>query len=142
MGKPDPEILAMMDLFSKLKKKKILLIDDDEWIRNSMILFFETEGCQLLALETAEEAIEALEQQHYDIIITDYRLPGMDGLQFLNRIQSLHPDALKMLITAYRSPEVVSAAIKAGVNDFIEKPFTSETIEDSLSRLIAVHEQK
>jgi len=142
MGKPDPEILAMMDLFSKLKKKKILLIDDDEWIRNSMILFFETEGCQLLALETAEEAIEALEQQHYDVIITDYRLPGMDGLQFLNRIQSLYPDALKMLITAYRSPEVVSAAIKAGVNDFIEKPFTSETIEDSLSRLIAVHEQK
>ena len=142
MGKLDPEILAMMDLFSKLKKKKILLIDDDEWIRNSMILFFETEGCQLLALETAEEAIEELEQQHYDIIITDYRLPGMDGLQFLNRIQSLYPDALKMLITAYRSPEVVSAAIKAGVNDFIEKPFTSETIEDSLSRLIAVHEQK
>ena len=142
MGKPDPEILAMMDLFSKLKKKKILLIDDDEWIRNSMILFFETEGCQLLALETAEEAIEALEQQHYDVIITDYRLPGMDGLQFLNRIQSLYPDALKMLITAYRSPEVVSAAIKAGIHDFIEKPFTSETIEDSLSRLIAVHEQK
>jgi DNA-binding NtrC family response regulator len=142
MGKPDPENFAMMDLFSKLKKKKILLIDDDEWIRNSMILFFETEGCQLLALETAEEAIEALEQQHYDIIITDYRLPGMDGLQFLNRIQSLYPDALKMLITAYRSPEVVSAAIKAGIHDFIEKPFTSETIEDSLSRLIAVHEQK
>ena len=102
MGKADPEILAMMDLFSKLKKMKILLIDDDEWIRNSMILFFETEGCQLLALETAEEAIEALEQQHYDIIITDYRLPGMDGLQFLNRVQSLYPDALKMLITAYR----------------------------------------
>jgi FixJ family two-component response regulator len=47
-----------------------------------------------------------------------------------------------MLITAYRSPEVVSAAIKAGIHDFIEKPFTSETIEDSLSRLIAVHEQK
>jgi DNA-binding NtrC family response regulator len=107
-----------------------------------MILFFETEGCQLLALETAEEGIEALEQQHYDIIITDYRLPGMDGLQFFNRIQSLYPDALKMLITAYRSPEVVSAAIKAGIHDFIEKPFTSETIEDSLSRLIAVHEQK
>jgi DNA-binding NtrC family response regulator len=115
---------------------KILLIDDDEWIRDSLGLYFEGEGCHLLALETAEEGIEALKEQHYDIIMVDYRLPGMDGLEFLRRIQKTQPNALKLLITAYKSEGVVSEALKIGIQDFIEKPFTTKTIEGSLTRLI------
>ena len=87
---------------------KILLIDDDEWIRDSMSIFFESEGCYLLALETAEEGIEELKKEVYDIIIVDYRLPGMDGLEFLRQIQELHPDTMRILITAYGSRELVS----------------------------------
>ena len=60
-----------MNLFSKLRKMKILLIDDDHWIRDSLRIFFEAEGCHLLALETAEEGIAALEEDTYDIIIVD-----------------------------------------------------------------------
>ncbi len=135
-------MIKMTDLFSKLKKMKIMLVDDDEWIRDSMRMFFEAEGCQLLTLETAEEGLTALERQHFDIIITDYRLPGMDGLVFLEQIQDLVPNALKILITAYRSPEVTFKANRVGVDDFIEKPFTSETIEGSLSRLVAATQQK
>ena len=113
-----------------------MLIDDDEWIRDSLGLYFEGEGCHLLALETAEEGIEALKEQHYDIIMVDYRLPGMDGLEFLRRIQKTQPNALKLLITAYKSEGVVSEALKIGIQDFIEKPFTTKTIEGSLTRLI------
>ncbi len=131
-----------MDLFSKLKKMRTLLIDDDEWIRDSLSLYFEGEGCHLLALETAEEGIEALKGQHYDIIMVDYRLPGMDGLEFLKRIQKTQSHAMKVLITAYRSDEVVSEAFKMGIQDFIEKPFTTKTIEESLARLIEKDEQK
>jgi len=130
-----------MDLFKKLKEMKILLIDDDEWIRDSMSLFFESEGCHLLALETAEKGMEEVREKHFDIIIVDYRLPGMDGLAFLKRIQKSHPDTLKILITAYGSERVVSEAESVGVHDFIEKPFTSENIEKSLARLIALHEK-
>ncbi len=131
-----------MKLFSKLRHMKILLIDDDEWIRDSLGLYFEDEGCQLLALETAEEGIEALKGQNYDIIMVDYRLPGMDGLEFLKRIQKTQSHALKILITAYKSEGVVSAALKIGIQDFIEKPFTTKTIEESLTRLIENHEQE
>jgi DNA-binding NtrC family response regulator len=130
-----------MTLFSKLRQMKIMLIDDDEWIRDSLGLYFEDEGCQLLALETAEEGIEALKGQNYDIIMVDYRLPGMDGLEFLKRIQKTQPNALKVLITAYKSKGVVAAALKIGIQDFIEKPFTTKTIEKSLTRLIENHEQ-
>ena len=125
-----------MGLFSKLKKMRILLIDDDEWIRDSMSLFFESEGCSLRALETAEEGLVELKRQSYDIIIVDYRLPGMDGLEFLKRINEPQPDALKILITAYGSKDVFLKAEETGVNDFIDKPFTIETIEDVLFRLI------
>ena len=131
-----------MDLFSKLKEMRILLIDDDEWIRDSLSLFFESEGCHLLALETAEEGMEELNRQDHDIIIVDFRLSGMDGLEFLERIKDSHPDALTILITAYGSKDVFLKARKTRVQDFIDKPFTVETIEDSLSRLIRNREQQ
>jgi len=125
-----------MDLFSRLKDMKILLIDDDEWIRDSLTLFFESEGCRLVALETAEEGIDALKKSSYDIIIADYKLPGMDGLEFFRQLVKSHPHVMKILITAYMSEKVVSEANGMGIHDFINKPFSSVTIEKSLSRLI------
>ncbi|MBW1801213.1 MAG: response regulator [Deltaproteobacteria bacterium] len=124
-----------MDLFSKLRKMKILLVDDDEWIRDSMSLFFEGEGCQLVALETAEEGMEEIKIHGYDVIIADFKLPGMDGLAFLERTQKSYPNALRILISAYGNEEVRNKAKKIGVQDFIEKPFSAQTIEESLSWL-------
>jgi DNA-binding NtrC family response regulator len=125
-----------MDLFTKLRDMRILLIDDDEWIRDSLSIFFEGEGCYLQALETAEEGIKVLKSQEYDILIIDYRLPGMDGLEFLKKIKGSHPNVVKILITAYGTEELFSRATKLGVREFIEKPFTSKTIEESLARVI------
>lgn len=125
-----------MDLYKKLQKLKTFLIEDDEWIRNSMCLFFESEGCSLLAFETAEEGMDALAGQTCDIIISDYRLPGMNGLEFFRKVQKSHPHIIKILITAYGTNEVISKAKNIGVDDFIEKPFTPEMIETSLLHLI------
>ena len=81
-----------------------------------------------------------MKNENYDIIIADYRLPDMDGLEFLKRIQG-SSNAYKILITAYGSKELLSKAKKIGIHDFIEKPFTSKTIEASLSQLINNSEQ-
>ena len=131
-----------MNLFSKLKNKKILLVDDDEWIRDSLTLYFDTEGCQMIAVETAEEGMELLKQQDYDIILLDYKLPGIDGLTFSRKIQEIRPDAIKILITAYKNKKVVSEAMNVGIQDLIDKPFTIKTIEDSMLRLIQRNEKK
>lgn len=131
-----------MNVFRRLRKIKILLIDGDEWIRDSLSLLFEGEGCRLAAYETAEEAMEVLKNRDYDILIADYKLPGMDGLEFFRRVQEFCPRAMKILITAYGSDAVVSEAIKIGIRDFIEKPFTAEAIERSFSRLIQREEGK
>jgi len=116
---------------------KILLIDDDEWIRDSLSIFFEAEGCRIVSFETAEEGLEALRSEEYDIIITDYKLPGMDGIEFLRQIQSSHKNAKKIMITAYKTETVVEEAKKVGVQHLIAKPFTSDTIEASLTFLAA-----
>jgi DNA-binding NtrC family response regulator len=119
---------------------KILLIDDDEWIRDSLSVFFEAEGCHLLALETAEEGLAALKDQIFDLIIVDYKLPGLDGLEFLKRIYTTQPGALKVMITAYRNDKLVSEAKRLKVQGFIEKPFTSDTIMSSLAHLIKMRD--
>ena len=131
-----------MDVFSKIREMKILLIDDDEWIRDSLRIFFEAEGCQMVALETAEEGISEIKDKMFDLIIVDYKLPGLDGLEFLKRIHNTQPDAIKILITAYRDENVVSEAKKLKVQGFIEKPFTSDTIMASLAYTIKKQELK
>ena len=131
-----------MELYSKLRDMKILLIDDDEWIRDSLTIFLDSEGCHLTAFETAEEAIRAIEKDHYDIVISDYKLPGMDGIEFFKSLERSHPHAIKIIITAYGNEAVASEARRIGINDFIEKPFTTQTIERSLCCLIEEREEK
>ncbi|MBW1888601.1 MAG: response regulator [Deltaproteobacteria bacterium] len=130
----------MINLFKKLKEMKIMLIDDDEWIRDSLSLFFESEGCHITALETAEEGMKELKNLSYDIIIVDYKLPGMSGPEFLKLVKTSHPHARTILITAYGRKDIFLAARKIEVNDFIDKPFTAKNIEESLIRLMDVCE--
>lgn len=125
-----------MDLYASLRKMRLLLIEDDEWIRDSLSLFFTSEGCHLMDLETGEEGIRELENQTYDIIIIDYRLPDMDGLEFSKLIHLSHPQAMKIIISAYGTTDVVSEAQETGIHDCIEKPFTAGIIEESLLGLI------
>jgi DNA-binding NtrC family response regulator len=127
---------------TKLKELKILLIDDDKWVRDSLSLFFESEGYLLVACETGEEGLETLRDQTYDIIIVDYKLPGMDGLEFLKKIEKPYPGSMKVLLTAYKEDKIVAEATRIGVDDFIQKPFTAKMIEESFSRLIEKREQK
>ena len=123
-----------MDLFLKLRGMRLLLIDDDEWVRNSLQLLFESEGCRIEVLETAEEALALCRRHGFEIIISDYRLPGMDGIEFVKRLPETQARALKILITAYGSRELFAAARAAGFHEFIPKPFTSEDIQAAIER--------
>lgn len=118
-----------------LKNKHILLIDDDEWIRDSFRLFFNAEGCTVDAFETGEEAIGAVQEKHYDIIIVDYKLPGIDGIQFLMQARTHVLSTKTVLISAYGNEDLRLQARSIGVEAFLPKPITAETLETILSWL-------
>jgi DNA-binding response OmpR family regulator len=120
-------------------QRRILLIDDDAWIRDSMAVFFESEGSRFLALETAEEGLTELARRDYDIVICDYRLPGMDGLSFLKRIQG--KGGIKLLITAYGTDTLPAEARSAGVDGYLVKPLDMQAIESVLRHLMMARNQ-
>jgi DNA-binding NtrC family response regulator len=125
-----------MFLQQALQEMKILLVDDDQWIRNSLTYYFTKKTLAFTALESAEQALELLEQEAFDIVLCDYRLPGMDGLAFFGHIRAQRSDMIKILITAFGTEEVQAAAQNIGVHEFIQKPFTVKTIAACLERMI------
>ena len=117
-----------MNPFNELKDFKTLLVDDDEFIRDSLKIAFTTKGCSMRVAETAEEGLQAIKEEQFDIIISDFRLPGMNGLDFIRLASVTQPDAVNILITAYRDEYMFSEAIRIGVTEFIEKPFSVKAL--------------
>ena len=113
-----------MKQFSKLKNLKTLLIDDNVIIRDTMQMFFSQKKCFLRTCETAEEGLQALEGEPYDILICDFQLPGIDGVEFFKRTVASHPDTIKILISGYVNEAAISEAFDIGVHAFIRKPFS------------------
>jgi DNA-binding NtrC family response regulator len=119
-----------------LKKMKILLIDDDESIRISMEYFFKHKTAMFRAVESAELGMETLMAMGpVDIVIVDYKLPGMDGLSFLEIVKKNWPDILTVMITAHSNAELNLKAQKMGIDHFIQKPFTTRLILEALKRV-------
>ena len=130
-----------MNSFSELKKLKTLLVDDDELIRDSLKIAFSAKGCAMRVAESAEEGLEAIREEKFDIIISDYRLPGMNGLDFIKQAAFIQPLAARFLITAYRDDHIVSKAVRIGVNEFIEKPFSVKVLVNLLA-LALKHQER
>jgi DNA-binding NtrC family response regulator len=108
-----------------------LLVDDDDFIRDLLNIVFSNKGCFLRTVETAEEGLCALKEEKFDIIISDLRLPVMDGLEFLKSAIATQPEAVKVLVTAYGDKDVVSKVSCIGVHAYMENLFR---LKHSLSR--------
>lgn len=110
---------------------KILIVDDDRNIRNLLVDFFTPRGHEVKSSSNGSEALAALERCAVDLVISDIRMPVMDGATLLREIRKLHPGVRVALMTGYyREPE---KAISLGADYFIEKPF-------SIAEILAVVE--
>lgn len=122
-----------MNPFNELKEVKTLLVDDDELIRDALGMAFKNKGCFMRAAESAEEGLKAIKEEQFDVIISDFRLPGINGLDFLKLAAITHPEAVNILITAYRDEYLFSEAVRLGVTEFIDKPFSVRALVDLLA---------
>jgi DNA-binding NtrC family response regulator len=127
-----------MELSPKIRKAATLLVDDDQLIRDSMRLAFRNQVRFIQVVESAEEALRILEKVSFDIIISDFKLPGLNGLEFLKQVRISHPKAVTILISANGNDQVIENAYEIGVHDFLQKPFSLKTLWATL----AMHVQK
>jgi two-component system nitrogen regulation response regulator NtrX len=106
----------------------VLVVDDEEGIRESLSGIFEDEGCAILTSNSGEEALELLKEQSPDLILLDIWLPGIDGIKTLEEIKVLKPDLPVIMISGHGNIELAVRATRMGAYDFLEKPLSLERV--------------
>jgi len=114
------------------KRISILIVDDEDSVRDSLYSWFIEDGYRVECAENATKALLMLENESFDIILADIKMPGMDGLEMLRRIKLLKSDSIVIVMTAFATVDTAVQALKDGAFDYITKPFDP----DDLSHLI------
>jgi DNA-binding response OmpR family regulator len=112
----------------------ILVVDDEGANRYSVSKTLQRVGYMVHEAATGEEALEHIKNQNYDVVLTDIRMPGLDGVELLRRIKEEAPDAIVILMTGYASLGTAVEALRLGAHDYLIKPSSSQDIRQSVSR--------
>jgi two-component system response regulator PilR (NtrC family) len=110
----------------------ILIVDDEQSMRDFLTILLQKEGYQVETRGDGESALHCLEDNSFDLVISDIRMPGIGGLDLLHSIKGKHPTLPVILITAFVSPADAVAAMKDGAFDYISKPFKVEEIKNCI----------
>lgn len=110
-------------------KAKILIVDDETSMREFLSILLEREGYEPVAAESAERALQLIADQKFDLVISDVNMPGLDGIGLLERIKTVAPDTVVMMITAFSTTEQAVEAMKHGAYNYIAKPFKVDEIK-------------
>lgn len=117
-------------------KAEILVVDDDKAICKSIVAVMRHSRCKVDVLHTAEEALEQVNKRPYAILITDMMLPGIDGIQLLEKVKANNPNISVILITGYPSIKTAVQSIKLSAFDYLPKPFTPEELREVVNRAL------
>jgi len=116
----------------------ILLVDDDLALLQALphMVALRIHGVKVDTVDSAQEAIERIQEYDYDAIVSDIKMPGMDGLELLTKIQILRPEIPTLLITGHSDQALITQALRAGAYDFIQKPIDRVYLVSALHRAI------
>ena len=127
-----------------MTKQKILVVDDEKSMCDFLEIMLNKEGYEVTSTTSGEKALELLDNNLYSMVLTDVKMPAVDGFEVLRKTKEVSPDTVVIMITAYGSPEGAVTAIKEGAYDYITKPFRVEevklTIKKSLERSTLIQE--
>ena len=123
-------------------RHRVLIVEDDEIFLRPLQRTLEVEGYDVLVVGSGEEAMELLKSDDVDLVLTDKRLPGVDGVELVRRIKSDHPDLAVVVMTAYGTIGSAVEAMRLGAEDYLVKPFEAAEMLMVLRRAIEFHELK
>ena len=113
---------------------RVLLVDDEPGIRHVLGALIRDFGYDVHTAESAREALEAFTANPFPIVVTDIRMPGMDGLALLERVRNQNPDTQVVMITGHGDMDNAVECLRLGAADFIAKPVNDDLLEHSLKR--------
>jgi DNA-binding NtrC family response regulator len=121
-------------------KPRVLVVDDERLSRETTKQQLQEAGYEAVAVENAFQALQQLEENRWNVVLTDLRMPTMDGLEFLKKVKQNSPDVEVILMTAYGTVETAVAAMREGAADFLTKPFSFHELELRLRNLTRFQE--
>ncbi len=124
------------------QKLSILIVDDEQVVRDSLVHWFTEEGYDLDSASNANDALAKLAGREFDLVIADIRMPGMDGIGLLEKIQSEQLDTGVIVMTGYASVETAIRALKHGAFDYITKPFDPDDLSVVARNALEQHRLK
>jgi two-component system, response regulator, stage 0 sporulation protein F len=120
--------------------KKILIVDDQPGIRVLLQEVLKKEGYDIHTAGSGLEAVELLTQQSFDALLTDMKLPGMNGVEILQHIQPNATQMVIMMMTAYGEMELIEQAKSLGATHFFTKPFNIIEVRETINKLLKDHD--
>ncbi|RJP58920.1 MAG: sigma-54-dependent Fis family transcriptional regulator [Deltaproteobacteria bacterium] len=120
-------------------KRRILIVDDEEIFLVQLKMALKGMGLEISTARNGTDALHKLEQKDFNIVLTDLKMPGMDGLQLLENIRKSYPHIYVVIVTAYGEIPQVVQAMRLGAYDFIQKPFDINLLELSLKKILQTH---
>jgi two-component system NtrC family response regulator len=119
-----------------MRRVKILVIDDDESLRRVLEYNLAQEGYAVLTAASGEHGLELLKKERADVVVTDVRMAGMDGLQVLEGVHKLDPNIQVIILTAFGTIEMAVEAMKAGAFHYISKPFNRDELKLTIQKAL------
>ena len=111
-----------------MKPGKILLVDDEQIARENLEYILKKEGYEILAVESGLRALEELEKDEFDLVITDLRMPQVDGMQVVERTKQLYPETEVVVITGYATVATAVEAMQKGAYHYLAKPYQNDEV--------------
>ena len=116
---------------------RVLIVEDNEVFRRPLQRTLEAAGYEVVAVPSGEDALDVLDRSTVDVLLTDHRLPGMDGVQLITRVKAIHPALAVIVMTAYGTTESAIEARGHGADDYLVKPFEMPDLLRALHRALA-----
>src|SRR5262249_52265139 len=119
-----------------------LVVDDEPVIRQTLAEYLGQEGFQVVVCSDGKKALALAGEKHFDAVLCDVQLPGLDGIEVLERLSKLDPQTAVILITAYGTIENAIEAFHQGAQDYLLKPLVLDEVGEKIRRLLALGELK